>query len=223
MLTVILDLLTPEQVQEIRRVVDQASFADGKFTAGRRAQRVKHNEQMKKETDAEREIGQFLGNVLMANKLFRRQIQPKRILDPLISRYTIGMEYGFHIDNALMNKPQGLRTDVAVTIFLNSPADYDGGELLVDSPFGEQEVKLPDGSAVCYPASTLHRVTPVTRGERLAAITWVQSYVRDPARREILADIDNVYQHLTDTDVESEATDLAYKTYENLLRMWAEA
>ena len=122
-----------------------------------------------------------------------------------------------------MNKPQGLRTDVAVTIFLNSPADYDGGELLVDSPFGEQEVKLPDGSAVCYPASTLHRVTPVTRGERLAAITWVQSYVRDPARREILADIDNVYQHLTDTDVESEATDLAYKTYENLLRMWAEA
>ena len=153
---------------------------------------------------------------------FQRFAIPKTIQRPLISRYREGMNYGRHVDDALMGGASKTRTDLSVTLFLNDPADYEGGELVIESPMGEEEIKLPAGAAVVYPSGALHRVAPVTRGERIAAVTWVESHVRDPQRREILHDLEVIRTRLSKTAPESRETDLAFKTYANLLRMWAE-
>ncbi len=132
------------------------------------------------------------------------------------------MAYGPHVDDALMGRSEKMRTDLAVTVFLTDPTAYEGGELIIDSPFGQQEVKLPAGAAVVYPAGTLHRVREVSRGERLAAVTWVQSYVRDGLKREILNDMDRIRRAMAAASPASPETDLAFKTYSNLLRLWSE-
>ncbi len=159
---------------------------------------------------------------LKRNKTFQRVALPRTVRPPLISRYRVGMNYGLHVDHAMMGRPVKEHNDIAVTVFLNDPGDYDGGALVMSSPFGEQEIKLPYGHAVVYPSSTLHRVAPVTRGERLAAVTWVQSHVRDPARREILYDLSRMRETLAKLDPDGEAADLAFKARANLLRMWSE-
>ncbi len=132
------------------------------------------------------------------------------------------MAYGFHVDNPLMGKKPRTRVDLAVTVFLSDPADYDGGELIMASPFGDQEVKLPAGAAVLYPANTLHKVAPITRGERLAGVTWIKSHVRDMGQREMLYDLYRIRESLTKIDPDGEDTGLAAKTYANLMRMWAD-
>jgi PKHD-type hydroxylase len=132
------------------------------------------------------------------------------------------MDYGLHVDDAIMGRGDRVRSDLSVTVFLSNTEDYAGGELEMASPYGPQEVKLPAGSAVVYPSSTLHRVKPVTEGERLAAVTWVQSYVADPARREILYDVDKVRRRLMNAEPDAEETDIAFKVYANLLRMWSD-
>ncbi len=222
MLTIIPALLNAEQLRRIAKTIENSEFVDGKSTAGYRAKRVKDNDQLKKQTDAERALSDLLRRALRDNKTFRAAALPKKMATPMISRYSSGMSYGFHMDDAVMNPADALRTDLSATIFLNAPTDYDGGELVMKTPYGEQEVKLPKGGAVVYPSTTLHRVAPVSRGERLVAVTWIQSRIRDPWQRETLFDLDQVCAKLAKDDPDGEETDLAFKTYGNLLRMWAE-
>jgi len=159
----------------------------------------------------------------MRNSEFRRTVHPKRIRPPLISRYRPGMAYGKHVDDALMGpKNARERSDVSVTVFISDVSDYEGGELVIHSPFGIQEVKLPAGSAVAYPSYSLHEVAEVTSGERLVAVTWVQSYIRDDHQRQILADVANIRDRLAKIAPKAEETDAAYRLHSNLLRMWAE-
>jgi PKHD-type hydroxylase len=149
-------------------------------------------------------------------------VWPKQVRGILFSRYEPGMRYGNHVDNAIMGQANPWRSDVAFPIFLGDPADYDGGELVIESPLGVQEVKLAAGEAVVYPSSSVHRVAEVTRGQRLAAIGWAQSQVRDPAQREILYDLERIKRLLADRLPDAAETDWAFKTQANLLRMWAD-
>ncbi len=222
MLTCIPDVLEGPEIKKIRTAIESGPFLDGKKTAGYRARRVKNNQQMDRTTDAAKEVKAAVVAALKRNKTFQRVALPRTIRPPLISRYRVGMNYGLHVDDAMMGSTVKERNDIAVTVFLNDPGDYEGGALIMSSPFGEQEIKLPAGHAVVYPSSTLHRVAPVTRGERLAAVTWVQSHVRDPARREILYDVYRMRETLAKLDPDGEAADLAFKTHANLLRMWSE-
>jgi PKHD-type hydroxylase len=214
-------VLTPEEIRAIRDVLATAEWVDGKTTAGFRARRVKENEQLRK-GDEVREVDNIVLEALRRHGGFGAAVVPNRIHSPLFSRYRPGMHYGPHIDDAMMNKRSPLRADVAVTVFLGEPADYDGGELVIHTNFGPQEIKLPAGDAVIYPASSLHHVAAVTRGERFAAVTWVQSYVRDPARREVLHDLLAIRKLLSTKMPDAPETELAFKTYSNLLRMWVE-
>ncbi len=220
MLVCIPDVLSPNQVKHVRDWMDAAEFVDGKTTAGFRAKRVKKNEQVGRNLPERSDIDRIVLDGLKASKEFNRVVMPRKTQRPLLSRYKVGMEYGLHVDDALMGKEGEFRTDVSVTVFLNQPYDYEGGELEIHSPFGIEGHKAPAGSAIVYPSSTLHRVTPVTKGERLAAVTWVQSKIRDPFQREILHDLDLIRRKLADSHKDAEETDLAFKTYANLQRVW---
>jgi len=222
MLTCIPDILDWTEIKKIRAAITESEFEDGKKTAGYRAKRVKHNLQMDRNSEAAKAVKAIILTGLRRNPTFQRVALPKTIRPPLISRYREGMNYGLHVDDAMMGGSPKERTDISVTVFLSDPGDYDGGETVMNSPFGEQEIKLPAGAAVVYPSSTLHRVAPVTRGERLAAVTWLQSYVRDPAKREILHDIYQMREKLAKLHPDDDEADLAFKTYANLLRMWSE-
>jgi PKHD-type hydroxylase len=222
MLTCIPDLLEWPEIKKIRVAIESGDFRDGKKTAGYRAKRVKNNEQMDRTTAAAKAVKASVLAALRRNKTFQRVALPRTIRPPLISRYRVDMNYGPHVDDAMMGGRVKERSDISVTVFLSDPGDYDGGELVMSSPFGAQEIKLPAGHAVVYPSSTLHQVAPVTRGERLAAVTWVQSHVRDPARREILYDIYRMREKLAKLHPGEEEADLAFKTHSNLLRMWSE-
>lgn len=223
MLTQIPDVLTADESNSIRRVMADGDYADGRDTAGSRARRVKDNLQLRKDDPSARELKDVVLDALWRNPLLRMAALPKRIQRPLFSRYQEGMRYGQHVDDALMKRQDdSVRTDLALTVFLSDPETYDGGDLLMQSPYGEVSVKLPMGHAVLYPASTLHQVRPVTRGERWAAVTWLESHVRDPAKREILLDLDAIKIALSRTRSDEPETELAHKTYSNLLRLWAE-
>ena len=215
-------VLNQEDIGAILDILATSEFVDGKKTAGYRAKRVKENEQLKKDPASAATLDSLILDALKRSATFQSVAVPKRIHRPLFSRYSAGQQYGKHVDDALMDKPNALRTDLAVTVFLSDPEDYDGGELVIDTALGEQLIKLPQGDAIAYPASTLHRVAPVTRGERLAAVTWVQSYVRDADKREALSDLDKVKRYLDQHAAASQTTDLAHKVYSNLLRIWAE-
>jgi len=222
MLMCIPDVLEWAEIKKIRAAVTASAFSDGSRTAGYRAKRVKNNLQMDRAAPATKDVVNLIQAGLQRNKTFQRAFLPKSIRPPLISRYEVGMNYGLHVDDAFMGSTARARSDISLTVFLSDPADYDGGELVMASPFGDQEIKLPAGSAVIYPSSTLHQVAPVTRGERLAAVTWAQSQVRDAARRELLYDVFQMREKLAKSDPDSAETDLAFKTYSNLLRMWAD-
>ncbi len=219
MLECIPDVLTPAEVKAALSGMSEDVFVDGATTAGFRAKRVKRNEQLGRNAPSREETDRLIVGALRKNRIFQRVALPRTIKAPLFSRYREGMAYGLHVDDATMGK-NAMRTDVSVTVFLNAPDRYDGGELEIRSPFGVQQVKLPAGAAVVYPSSTLHQVRPVTRGERLAAVTWVESKVRDPVRREILMDVDQVRRKLHESCPDSDEADLAFKTYANLMRMW---
>ena len=223
---IVLDsVLGPAELKQIRDIVAEAEFQDGAATAGSRASAVKNNLQMKKTDDQAVILKNLINDRLMRNPEFCRFALPKRIAPPLLSCYNVGMAYGRHVDDAIM-RPNGkeLRSDLSVTVFLNDPGDYDGGELIVETHENEEAIKLPRGCAVVYQSTSLHRVAPVTRGQRLAAVTWVQSLVRDPGQRDLLADIAAARDCLAAQSGESFATptDRAFRAYSNLLRRWAE-
>jgi PKHD-type hydroxylase len=222
-LTCIPEILNSSELERIDECLQDAEFEDGRATAGYRAKRVKENLQLKTADPAKKEVSKLVQNGLKHNALFQRVAIPRSIRPPLISRYKPGMFYGAHVDDALMGDAPRVRTDLAVTVFLSQQESYEGGELMVGTSIGHIAVKLPRGDGVVYPASTLHRVNPVTSGERLAAVTWVQSHVGDPMRRELLADLDVLKSALNESNPNDNNTDLAFKIYSNLLRMWADA
>ncbi|MCU7942983.1 MAG: Fe2+-dependent dioxygenase [Candidatus Thiodiazotropha sp. (ex Cardiolucina cf. quadrata)] len=223
MLVEIDDLLQQAQLDKIGQILAQAEFVDGKLTAGKAAQRVKNNQELKGEPRQMELLIRILTSAMANNETFRSAVLPYRMADPIFARYQSGMTYGDHVDDPLMGlSGQRFRSDVSMTIFLREPETYEGGELVVRTTFGEKRVKLPAGSAVIYPSSSLHHVAEVTNGERLVALAWIQSYVRDPAKRELLYELDQAREHLLATAPDTESTGLVDKSYANLLRMWGD-
>ena len=222
MILCIADVIPAADLATIRRALGKAAFQDGRKTAGWHASKVKRNEQADPAANTTRDIGDRITAALRANPVFSASVQPRAIRPCLLSRYGVGMEYGPHVDDAIMGSDHRVRSDVSVTVFLNSPDEYDGGELVVESAGGEQSFKLPAGHAIVYPSTTLHRVEQVTRGTRLVAITWVQSLVRSADDREILFDLDMARRAIFEQQGKTREFDLIAKSYANLLRKWSE-
>ena len=223
MLLEIPGLLNEAQLNKIDEVLAKTEFVDGKLSAGSAASRVKHNEEMKAEPKSMELLIRILTSAMAHNAAFRSAVLPYRMADPIFARYQSGMTYGDHVDDPLMgHSGQRFRSDVSMTIFLREPESYTGGELVIGTTFGKQQVKLMAGSAVIYPSSSLHHVAPVTRGERLVALSWIQSYVRDPAQRELLYELDQAREHLLENAPAQVHTGLVDKSYANLLRMWSD-
>jgi PKHD-type hydroxylase len=218
MILAITDVLTAADVEEVRSGFATAPFVDGRATAGWSARLVKSNLQASPAPEVER-LRALVETRLRDHPVFALATRPKTILGPLFSRYQPGHAYGAHVDDALMG---GVRSDISFTLFLSDPASYDGGELVIDSTAGEEAFKLAPGSVITYPATTLHRVVPVTSGERLAAAGWVRSFIRDAGRRELLFDLDTARRRMFARDGKGEDYDLVSKSLANLLRMWAE-
>lgn len=218
----IADVLAADTLVTLRGRLGALAWSDGRQTAGWAARGVKHNEQADPASAALAPLRTELLAALAAHPLLRLYARPQRFSPPLLSRYRDGMQYGRHVDDALMGDPP-LRTDLAFTLFLSDPASYDGGELVLEGHDGETPVKLAAGSLVLYATGQTHRVTPVTRGERIAAVGWIQSQVRDPARREVLFDLDRTRRALFERDGDSEAFATLSRSSAALLRMWAEA
>ena len=223
MIFTIENLLTPEQLDFITERLQTEDFIDGKTTAGWHARIVKENTQLSKQAPYAREIKDSLKVALEQNPLFKVAVQPKIVHSMLISRYETGMSYGQHVDNALMGSGNSCyRSDISLTVFLNDPATYEGGELVIEHSDGERSFKLEAGAAIVYPSSTLHRVETVTKGVRLVAVAWVQSRIRDPHQREILFDLDTVRRALFQKQGKTIEFDLISKSHANLLRQWSQ-
>ena len=205
----------------IRAALAAARYRDGRETAGWHAAAVKRNRQADAGDAAK--VAAIVEEALGQNAVFQLAALPQRLSPILLNRYEPGMEYGPHVDDALMGRGANrLRSDVSFTVFLEDPASYDGGELVIDSSGGEADYKLAAGACLLYPSTSLHRVAPVTRGVRHAAVGWVQSLVRSAERREMLFDLDTARRAVFESQGKSQAFDLLAKTYANLLRQWAE-
>ena len=215
-------ILSSEDLAEIKRVLEHAEFIDGKLTAGWHAKLVKNNQQLKSGT-SQNELKAKIRAALAKNALFQSTVRPKSVHSLLFSRYDVEMSYDTHIDNALMKGKSGLcRSDVSFTLFLHSPQDYEGGELVIEGVQEEQSYKLEAGSAIFYPSTTLHRVNPVTKGTRLVVVGWVQSIIRDASDREILFDLETARRAIFAKSGKTPEFDLISKSIANLLRKWAD-
>lgn len=222
MLLLIKGVLGPERLGKVREALAGAEFADGRETAGADARSVKRNVQVKAQSELGRAAGEVVVSALREDPQFMLAALPQALLPPLFSRYDAGMAYGEHLDNPLMGPGGRVRTDVSVTVFLSDPGEYDGGELVINSDYGEQAFKGDPGDVLVYPSTTLHRVESVTRGARLVAVTWAQSLVRDPARRRILYDLAVVSSQLSQTQPGRPEAAVVQKCHFNLVRMWAD-
>ena len=222
MLKCVHGLLKPADVQTLLGIAEKGNMVDGRSTAGELLHKAKKNQQLKPTTQQRNQIVSIITKAIESNEEFKNFALPKRILPPMISRYEPGMDYGSHIDNPIMGGTNHVRTDISMTIFLSPPDSYDGGELAMDTPMGEQEIKLLSGDAVVYATILRHRVKPVTRGARIAAVTWMQSFIKDPLQREILHDLDIARRVLMDRDPGSEEYKRLLSASSNLFKMWAE-
>lgn len=216
-------VLNPDEVMLARASLAGARFVDGRISAGAAARRVKHNEEAERSAGGLERLDEMVMGKLSRHPAYRGGALPLHAATPLYIRYHAGMEYGDHLDDPIMGAGGVMyRSDVAVTVFLSAPEEYDGGGLVIRSATGEQTVKLPAGDAVLYPAGTIHHVSPVTRGERLVAVTWVQSVVRDPARRELLYGLNLAREKLLASAPGAEETAQVNAAYLNLIRMWSD-
>ena len=222
MLKVIRQLLSPQEVAAVRQAAQTGQFAEGMKSAGFLVADRKVNEELALGQDQRDEVVRMVLGRLWQNKQLQVIVRPRRILPPILSRYKPGMRYGDHMDNVIMGGSNPFRVDCSITIFLNDPASYEGGELVIDTSPGEQRIKLNPGDAAVYPTHYVHRVEEVTKGERLAVITWMESMVRDPARREVLLDLAVVAEHVHKLAPGSETFMTLEKARFNLLRMWAD-
>ncbi len=216
---VIGNVLSADELDTVSSVLRRARFVDGKATAGFAARTVKNNRQADGSDRSLETIRKLVAERILGSEVFRLAVRPKTLGRLLFSRYENGMHFGSHIDEALMD---GMRTDVAFTLFLSEPTSYAGGELVIENPAGEETFKLGAGALVAYPATSLHRVREVTSGSRLAAVGWARSFVRDSARRELLFDLDTARRQMFAHDGKTVQFDLVSKSLANLLRMWAE-
>ena len=225
MLLQIPEVLNTEQVAHARRLLDAADWVDGRVTAGRQSAQVKDNLQLAEDHPVAQELGDLIITALQNSALFAAAALPLRVFPPLFNLYRGGHSFGNHVDNAIRQisgTPLRIRTDLSATLFLAEPQEYDGGELIVEDTYGVHPVKLPAGHMVLYPASSLHRVQPVTRGARLASFFWIQSMVRDDAARTVLFDLDTSIQRLS-VDVPNHPTIVQLTAvYHNLVRRWSE-
>jgi PKHD-type hydroxylase len=217
----VISILSAEEVDRVRAVLSRARFVDGVVSASGIAREVKNNLQADQSDPEVASIGGLLVEALRRNTAFQNFVIPKLIVAPSFSRYEAGMEYGLHVDSAMMGRERAVRTDMALTLFLSDPDSYEGGELMVEIGLSEQSVKLAAGQAIVYAATQVHCVKPVTRGVRMAAITWIQSVVRDVQLRTILADIHDAIQD-TEPMLTHKSKLLFKKCYHNLLRYSSE-
>ncbi len=216
-------VLTSDTLHTIHGLLRQAEFVDGKLTAGTFAKVVKHNDQLNSTTDIAKAVKTTVSEAIQKNALFQAVARPKAIRPCLINRYGPGMSYGWHTDNAIMGKDQHLnRSDLSFTLFLSDPDTYEGGELVLDTDNGERSIKLAAGSMILYPSTYLHQVTEVTAGQRLAAVSWVQSLIRNTHQRTLLFELDTVRRSLFEKYGKTDEFDLLSKTHANLLRQWAD-
>lgn len=223
MLLQIPDVLDAAQLASVRQYLDQADFVHGKASAGKVASRAKHNLELDRAAPMRDRLVEAVMSTLLAHPTFQAAAYPAKVSTPIFARYTEGMGYGDHVDDPVMGEADArYRCDVALTLFLNDPGDYEGGELVIDTAFGEQQVKLPTGHLVLYPASSRHRVDTVTSGERRVMVTWLQSQVREAERRALLFDLWRAREVLLTETPDDEATKRVDVSYVNLLRMWVE-
>lgn len=225
MLLQIPNVLTAEQVRDARAVLDAAEWVDGRVTAGHQSARAKHNEQVPEQHPAAQRVGALIVDALARSPLFRSAALPLHVFPPLFNRYSGGQSFGSHVDNAVRQvggTANQLRTDLSATLFLSEPAEYDGGELIIEDTFGVQSVKLDAGSMILYPASSLHHVRPVTRGARVSSFFWIQSMVRDDGERTLLFDLDLSIQRLGGDHPDHPSLLQLTGVYHNLLRRWCE-
>jgi PKHD-type hydroxylase len=219
------NVLTAPQVADARQRLESAEWVDGRATAGHQGARVKDNEQLPADHPAGREVGANILRALQSNALFLSAALPLHILPPMFNRYSGGQTFGTHVDGSVRIIPESgrrIRTDLSATLFLAGPEEYDGGELIVEDTYGSKSVKLPAGHMILYPATSLHRVTPVTRGTRLCSFFWIQSMVRDDGRRSLLFDMDIAIQRLGTENATHPSVVSLTGVYHNLLRQWAE-
>ncbi|UGY13644.1 Fe2+-dependent dioxygenase [Bradyrhizobium septentrionale] len=228
MLVCVPNVLSKADVADFRRIMDASGWEDGRSTAGAASALVKRNEQLPPDSEVARQLGNRILSALSASPRFISAAIPLRIFPPLFNRYAAsdGHHFGLHVDNAVRgDKLTGLRirTDLSVTLFLSEPEDYDGGELVIEDLYGSHEIKLPAGDLVVYPASSLHLVTPVTRGTRVASFFWLQSMVRDAHVRSLIFDLDTAIQALVERlGRDDPETVKLTGIYHNLIRHWAE-
>ncbi|NYT40685.1 Fe2+-dependent dioxygenase [Sphingomonas sp. R-74633] len=227
MLIAIPDLLDADALARLRAIIDAGEWVDGNVTSGAQSALAKQNEQLPEGSDAHRQGGAIILEALGQSPLFFAAALPLKVFPPLFNRYGEGQTFGTHVDNAIRIQRGSdfrIRSDLSMTVFLEAPEAYEGGELVVEDHFGEQRVKLPAGHAVLYPSSSLHHVTPVTRGRRVASFFWMQSMVRDDGARRLLFDLDQSVQRLTGQLGGSDRSVIELTgVYHNLLRMWADA
>ena len=222
MVKVISGILDAQQVKSTLQQMAAAPFVDGRMSAGPLGQDIKRNTQMSNSHAAYKPLVQSVMNQVSSNAEFNVTAIPKRILPPIFSIYDKDMQYGSHVDASLMGPYPGMRTDLSMTIFLSDPQSYQGGELVMETVFGEQQYKLKAGDAVLYPTHFVHHVNRVRSGRRAAVVTWIESMVRDPAKREILGELAEVTKWLAENHPDSKEFKTAEKSRLNLLRMWAD-
>jgi PKHD-type hydroxylase len=226
MLICVPDVLSKAEVAEFRALMGDASWEDGRSTAGAQSALVKRNEQLPPNGDLARALGQRIVSALTANPLFISAAIPLHIFPPLFNRYGAGHHFGVHVDNAVRGDHltgARIRTDLSVTLFLSEPDEYDGADLIVEDYYGSHEIKLPAGHLVLYPASSLHMVTPITRGSRVASFFWIQSMIRDAHARSLIFDLDTTIQSLVERlGRDDPETVKLTGIYHNLIRYWAE-
>lgn len=218
------NLLCAEEVAQCREMMARAQWVDGRVTAGHQSAQVKNNLQIAEGTSEHQVMGMIVTKALDRNPLFFSAVLPHTVFPPLFNRYKSEMAFGAHVDNAVRQTGNGIRirTDVSATLFLCNPENYDGGELTVEDTYGSHTVKLPAGDLVIYPSDSLHHVTPVTRGARLASFFWIQSLIRDRAKRALLFELDGSIMQLSHDAPGNPALVSLTSIYHNLLRQWAE-
>lgn len=223
MLLAIPDVLSPSQVAEARRLLEGAEWVDGRATAGHQGARVKDNMQLPADSPAGQQVGRMILQALGNNPLFMSAALPLHVLPPMFNRYSGGQTFGTHVDGSIRSLPNGqrIRTDLSCTLFFANPDEYDGGELVVEDTYGSKSVKLPAGHLILYPSTSLHQVTPVTRGTRLCSFFWLQSMVREDNRRSLLFDMDVAIQRLSAENPLHPSVVSLTGVYHNLLRDWA--
>ena len=215
-------VLDATQLGAAHELIAGGRFADGRSSAGKAARRVKLNEELALDPTRRSRLDNLVMGQLLQHAVFRSAAMPLKTAAPYYARYSPGMAYGSHVDDPVMGQGDLYRSDVSVTIFLNAPQDYDGGELCIETEFGTQQVKLPAGDAVIYPSSSVHHVAEVTRGERLVAVSWIQSLVRSPEQRALLHTLNQAREHLLERAPDAPETTRVNHAYVNLVRMWSD-